>query len=245
MAYVIEECDAGLTKEFRKYFSSRYNRPGLYRSENKHKTPEAVKRVNQRRAEVTLRRLMNTNYQDGDFLIRLDFHKWQPIDSIEMQRMISTAIRRLKRLYEKQGQELKYIYVKEIGPRGSRHIHMMVNRTDTEILRTWWQYGAIHIDPLCSEGQYRKIAAYFIKYAAKTEETEGKLVGKRWYASQNLKKPKIRKRVVKASTFKKKVKELPGWYLDKETLRDGVSELGFEYFEYTLIAIKERGPNDC
>lgn len=244
MAYVIEECEAGLTKEFRKYFSSRYHRPGIYRSENKNKTPEAVKRVNQRRAETNLRRLMNHNFHDGDYLVRLDFHKWQPLDSIEMQRMVSNAMRRLKRSYAAAGLSLKYIYVKEIGPRGSRHVHMMINKADTELLTKAWEYGGIHIDPLNSGGQYRKIAAYFIKYAARTEETEGKLIGKRWYASQNLQKPKVRKRIIKAATFKKKVKEIPGFYLDKETLREGVSDFGFDYFEYTLIALQERGPNE-
>ena len=244
MPYLIEECDAGLTREIRKYFSTRYHRPGIYRSENKNETPEAVKRINQRRAETNLRRLMNHNFRDGDYLVRLDFHKWQPIDSIEMQRMISTALRRLKRMYQKEDKVLKYIYVKEIGPRGGRHIHMIVNKIDTDILLRWWEYGGIHIDPLCSEGQYRKIAAYFIKYAAKTEETEGKLVGKRWYGSQNLIKPKVKKRIIKAAGFKNKVRIPPGFYLEGNSVSEGVSETGFDYFEYTLIALQERGPNE-
>ncbi len=243
MPYLYEECDAGLTKEIRKYFSARYHKPGIFRSENKAKTTEAVKKANQRRAETTLRRLMNNNFRDGDFLIRLDFTKWQPIDSQEMQSMISTALRRLKRMYEKQGKALKYIYVKEIGPRGGRHIHMLVNKIDTDVLNAWWKYGGIHFDVLNSGGQYKKIAAYFIKYAARTEETEGKLIGKRWYGSQNLEKPKIKKKVIKSEIFKHKVKEIPGWYLDKESLQEGVTEEGHEYFEYTLIALQERGPN--
>ncbi len=244
MPYIYEECDAGLTKEIRKYYSARYHKPGVYRSENRSETTEAAKRVNQRRAETILRRLMNTNYRDGDFLVRLDFSKWQPIDSIEMQRMISTALRRLKRLYEKQGQTLKYIYVKEVGPRGGRHIHMMINKIDTDVLLNWWQYGGIHFDVLNSEGQYRKIAAYFIKYAQRTEETEGRLIGKRWYGSQNLDKPKVRKKIIQSYKFKNKVKEIRGFYLDKETLREGVTDEGFDYFEYTLIALQERGPNE-
>ena len=243
MPYVEEICKAGLTIEVSKYFTYRTHGKGVKRSPNQDKTPESMKKVNQRRAGIRLRRLLNTNYQDGDFLIRLDFHKWKPIDSIEMQSMIATAIRRLKRIYQKNGIPLKYVYVKEVGKRGSRHIHMVVNRIDTEVIRKWWEYGGIHIDPLNTQGQYGKIAEYFIKYAATTEETEGKLIGKRWYASQNLKEPEIKKRIIRSGYFKPKPKELKGYNLDKSSVKYCISEdTGYEYFTYTLI--KPRSDDD-
>ena len=244
MPYILETVTAGKTKEIRKYYSTRFHPKNATRGKNIQATPEAVKRVNQRIAETTLRRLINNNYQGGDLLLTLDFHQWQPIDSIEMQSIISGALRKLKRLYARAGQSLKYIYVKEIGPRGARHIHMIVNKIDLEILRLWWTYGGLHVNPLDDSGQYRKIAAYFIKYALTTENTEGKLIGKRWYGSQNLIKPKVKKEVIKANTFKNVVREEKGYYLDKDTLAQGVSELtGFEYFGYTLI-MNPRGPNE-
>lgn len=242
MAYILEVCDAGLTKEVRKYYSSRYHSHEA-RNEHTRPTSEAMKRVNQRQAEIKLRRLMNTNFKDGDFLIRLDFSKWLPIDSIEMQNMMSGAMRKLKRMYQKEQKVLKYIYVKEIGPRGSRHVHLMINKIDTDILLKWWKYGGLHIDPLHSGGQYSKIAAYFIKYAAKTEETEGKLIGKRWYASQSLQKPKIKKKIIKFNRFKNEPRVPKGWFLEKGSVYEGASELtGYEYFGYTLI--KQKGADD-
>lgn len=243
MPYVEEICTAGKVIEVSKYFTFRNHGKGVKRSPNIDKSSEAMKKVNQRRAGMKLRRLMNANFEDGDFLVRLDFHKNPPSDSKAMQDLMATSMRRLKRLYEKEGKTLKYIYVKEIGPRGGRHIHMLIKKIDIEILRLWWKHGGIHVDPLNSEGQYKRIAEYFIKYAGTTEKTEGKLVGKRWYSSQNLTQPIIKKRVIKSNRFRTVVRTPKGYELEKESVRQGISDLtGYEYFFYSLKAC--RGLND-
>ncbi len=237
MPYIEEVCVAGKTIEVNKYYSYRYHCKGEKRGIKTKPTSEAQKRVNLRKAAKELRGLMNANFIDGDLLIRLDFFREHfPDGSKMMQSMMQAFIRKLRAEFKKLGRELKYIYVKEVGPRGGRHVHMIMSKCDTDILRRCWPHGGIHVDPLISNGQYRKIADYFIKYAAKTEETEGKIIGKRWYGSKNLARPLIQKRIVTANTFRKKVKVKPGYYLEKDTVREGVSELtGFEYFSYTLI----------
>lgn len=239
MPYIKEVCVAGDTIEVEKYYSVRWNCKGEKREKRTEQTPEAVKRINQRIAGKNLRRLLNNNFQDGDLLIRLDFHKVHPKDSEEIQKYITKAIRKMKAEFAKTGNEMKYVYVKEVGPKGSRHIHMVVNKCSTDLLVKCWPYGGIHIDPLNTNGQYSKIAEYFIKYASKTEETEGKLIGKRWYASRNLKKPTVKKTVIKANRFRQAIKVPKGFYLEKESFRSGVSELtGFEYLSYTMIKAK-------
>lgn len=241
MPYIKEICVAGKTIEVSKYYSVRWHCKGEKREKKDNPSSEAQKRLNQRRATKTLRRLMNANFVDGDLLIRLDFSK-RPTGSEEMQSLMAKAIRKLRGLYKKQGQELKYIYVKEVGKRGGRHIHMVINKCDTDLLRKCWEHGGIHIDPLYTNGQYAKIAEYFVKYAAKTEETEGQLIGKRWYASRNLVKPRITKKVISANKFKRETKDKKGYLVDKESIRSGVSELtGYEYFTYTLIKTDKEG----
>lgn len=241
MPYIKEVCVAGNTIEVNKYYSVRWHVKGEKREKHSKATSEAQKKVNQRKAATNLRRLMNANFKDGDLLVRLDFHD-RPTGSDEMQTIMQKAIRRLRIEYSKQGKELKYIYVKEVGPKGGRHIHMVINKCDSDTLRKCWPYGGIHIDPLISHGQYGKIAEYFIKYASRTEDTEGILIGKRWYASRNLTKPKITKKVISANKFRKDVKSKKGYTLDKDSMRSGFSELtGYEYFTYTLIKTDKEG----
>ena len=237
MPYIEETCEAGETIEVNKYFTYRIHTKGEKRAKREKPTVDAQKRVNQRKAEKDLRRLMNTNFRDGDLLIRLDFANAREItSSAQMQDKISKALRKMKRKAAADGIELKYIYVKEMGKRGGRHIHLMITRVSTELIRECWPHGGIHIDPLYSGGQYRKIAAYFVKYAAKTEETEGKLIGKRWYGSRNLERPKVTKKIIKSGHFREIVRKVQGYVLEKDTLQSGISDFtGFKYFSYTLI----------
>ncbi len=237
MPYMEYICVAGKVTEVIKCFTYRTHTKGEKRAVKKEQTSEAQKRVNLRLAERKLRWLMNTNFVDGDYLLRLDFCKVNfPAGSLQMQDLMTKFLTKMRAGYKKAEDELKYIYVKEIGPRGGRHVHMVINKCDTDLIRKCWTYGGIHIDPLNSNGQYRKIAAYFIKYAAKTEKTEGQLIGKRWYPSRNLKQPKVYKRVLRAGHFRAQVKEKAGYYLDKDTVQHGISDFtGFEYFSYALI----------
>lgn len=234
MPYIEEVCRAGRVIEVDKHYSRRWHTPGEKRKDKSNPTTESQKARNQRKAEKTLRRLMNANFQDGDYLVRLDFSQ-DPGGSEDMQPKIQKAVRDLRRYMKEKGKDLRYIYVKEVGPRGGRHIHMMISKCDPDLIMKAWPHGGVHIDPLRSDGQYRKIASYFIKYAARSEETEGQLIGKRWYGSRNLVKPVVRKRIIKAKRFKTNIKDIPGYTLDKDTEVHGVNEEGYEYFSYQLV----------
>ena len=173
MPYMKEVCVAGDIIEICKYYSYRAHVKGEKRSKKEELTSEAQKRVNLRMAERDLRRLMNANFKNGDILVRLDFYK-RPVGSEEMQELIAKAVRKMRAEYKRAEKVLKYIYVKEVGPRGSRHIHMLLAREGLDvlaILEKCWPHGGIHVDPWRTGPNFAKLAAYFIKYAAKTEET--------------------------------------------------------------------------
>ena len=242
MPYILEICIAGKTKEVSKYHSSRWKIKGEKRNKKKKKTTNTQEKINLRLAAKNLRRKMNHNFEDGDYLVTFDFRKEErPESSKEMTRCMSNFLKRLRNQYKKQGLELKYIYVKELGPRGAAHIHMIMNRaTDgIEILRQCWPHGGIHVDPLNSDGQYEKIAEYFVKYADKTIKTEGKQIGKKYYPSQNLKEPVVTKKIIwKSNTFRTTAKTEEGYYLEKESIVEGINKWGYEYFSYTLHQIE-------
>ena len=238
MSYIEKTVIAGVTIEKKKYYSYKFHNTGA-RGEKKNETPEAQKKLNQKRAGDRLRWLLNTNFQDGDLLATFSFHIHPPNDSKEMQAFMSKAIRKMRRL----NPDLKYVYVKEIGPKGSRHVHAVIKGLELSQIKSCWEYGSVQGEILYSGGQYRKIAEYFIKYAAKTEQTEGALIGKRWYSSQNLAKPKIKKKIISAREFRKEAHVPRGYSLEKDSEYYGISEYtGYEFYTYTLV--KNRGPND-
>lgn len=244
MPYIEEICVAGKTIEVIKRYSVRWHKKGEKRSTKENPTIESQEKINQRKAVTVLRRLLNHNFQDGDLLVRLDFRKEErPAGSKEMHVFVKKAIRKMAKTFKKEGKILKYVFVKEVGPKGGRHIHMVMSKCDTDLLREVWPHGGIHVDPLNSNGQYAKIAEYFVKYSLRTEATEGEHLGKRWYASRSCVKPIPDRRVLKPNEFRKEIKKAHQKliregraYLEKETLRSGISEeTGFEYFSYTLI----------
>jgi hypothetical protein len=246
MPYYLEVCRAGKTIEFCKYHSYKYPCKGEKRGKRVKTTCETQEKINLRRAEKNLRRLMNHNFCDDDFLITLDyFKKERPEDSKGMQADISNFLRKLRRIYKKENEVLKYIYTKEIGPRGAAHVHMMISRCGDKnlaaILKDCWSKGGVHVDALWSDGQYAQIAAYFVKYANKTIETEGELVGKKYYPSRNLKRPKVTKKIIQGvNTYYEKVKEKAGYYLEKDSVVSGQTVGGYGYFSYTLHEIKKK-----
>lgn len=241
MPYIRETCVAGDVIEISKFYSYRVHTKGEKRSPKKIPSSLAQKRANDRKAERDLRRLMNANFKRGDYLLRLDFYEHKPKDSKEMQEMTAKAVRKIRAEFMKRGMTCKYIFVKEVGQRGGRHVHMMLNKCDPEILMKCWTYGQVHFDILTSRS-YEKIAAYFIKYENTTFETEGVRVGKRWYGSRTLKKPKVKKEYISANKFRAEPAFRKGYNLQKDSERHGFSEItGYEYAFYSLIREEHEG----
>lgn len=254
MPYVERITKAGKTIEIERYFTSRYKKKGIERGDKVKPTKEEQKKVNTRQAERKLRILMNANFGDGDYHLVLDYirKKGQPDRTKEqMRRDIDIFLREARKEYKKAGLELKYIHVMEIGDKGARHHHLVINRIDTKILQRCWYkahegHTRIKVFPLDDTGQYAELAAYFIKYTDKHRISgDGALQGKRWNPSKNLYRPEPEYRVVTdREWFKAEAREIKGYYVDKNSISKGVHSpeyYGYGYFRYTLIKIEERG----
>ena len=196
----------------------------VYQFEHR-KTKEEQEKVNTRQAERKLRILINANYGYGDYHLVLDYirRKGEPDRTPEQMRQdIDVFLRECRKEYRKAGLEFKYIHVMEIGKKGARHHHLVVNKIDTEILQRCWYkayegHNRVKVFPLDDSGNYAELASYLIKYTGTHKKgTDGALQGKRWNCSKNLVRPEPEYHIISdREYFKKEPKAIKGYYVDK------------------------------
>ena len=243
MAVVERKTKAGKTLTVQQYV-----RPGKHKGKRARKgegTIPAQKEGNIRRAVMKLTWLMNENFSDGDLLVTLDYQKKnRPADSVQMNRDFTNFYDRLKRALRRAGEPPpKYIRVLEVGSKGARHHHMLLPKIDLEILRKCWTVGGVHVDPLYTDGNYRAIAEYFVKYTRRTMETEKREMKKLWYPSKGLKHVEPGKaREIKSRKIGE-IKVPKGYYLDQDSVRTGISAYdGSETLTYIVVRLPDWPP---
>lgn len=250
MPYVERITRAGKTIEVDRYYTSRYRKKGIKRGDKVKVTPEAQKKVNTRKAERTLRLLLAENFQDGDLHIDFSYirKRGEPYRTKEeMRKDADVFLRELRKVYKQQGQELKYVHVMEVGSKGSRHHHLVINYIDTRLIQAAWKkaYPAnskIHFHPLDTNGDYSRLAAYLIKYTDKTVGTEEGLQGKRWNCSKNLRRLEPEYRIIRdRNQYYTEPKALKGYYVDQDSVKVGVHSeefYGYGYLSYRMVRLE-------
>lgn len=253
MPYVERITRAGKTIEIERYFTSRYKKQGIKRGDKVKATPEQQIKVNERQAERKLRILINANYGYGDYHLVLDYirRKGEPPRTKEQMRQdMDIFLRECRKEYKKAGLELKYVHVMEIGEKGARHHHLVINQIDTKILQQCWYkayegHNRVKVFPLDDSGNYAQLASYLIKYTGKHLKDEDGLQGKRWNCSKNLCRPEPEYRVITdREQFKAEARPIKGYYVDKNSVSKGVHSpeyYGYGYFRYTLVQLDREG----
>lgn len=239
MPYIKATCKAGKTKEYEKYYTKRYHRRREKREARHNKTTEQQQKINDRMTERKLTRLMNANFDETSLYVTWSYTKENRPNTEQLLKHVKKLLADLRKLYKAEGKVLKYIETAEVGTRGAAHIHMVINDIDPRKLKKLWEYGFIDIKPLDSSGQYRKLAGYFIKYYQKTRGTSEQIQKKAYNCSRNLIRPETERKPMKGERFTKEIKVPNGWYLDKDSVEEGTTEDGYEYFRYTLIKCPE------
>lgn len=248
MPYVESITKAGRTIEIERYYTSRYGHRGQSRGEKVRPTPEEALRINNRIAEKKLRRLINENYGAGDYHVVLSYAKarGEPHRSKdEMKDDIAKFLRALRKEYRATGKELKYIHVPEVGKKGARHHHLVINKSDPDIVQKCWPHGRIHVNPLDDSGNYKDLAAYLIKYSSRKHTEEEKLSGKRWNASKNLIHPQPKIKIISQRSWYRTEATIPNkyrgkYFIDKDSISIGIHNpeySGYGYFRFTLIQL--------
>ena len=240
MPYMKMTCRAGKTKEIAKYYTYWLQPEGGKRSPRVNPTTEQQQKINDRHLVKRLTRLLNANFDENCWYITFDYKKEQRPESVEvLHKQEQKLLRDLRKIYKKENAVFKYVWTAEVGKRGGAHIHMVVSSVDIRLLKNIWPYGWTTIKPMDSSGQYRRLAEYFIKYFQKTRDTDEQIQKKSYNPSKNLIRPVPKKKPMRGKKFSYEIKVPRGWYLDKDSVRQGITADGYEFMYYTLI--KEGG----
>lgn len=161
------------------------------RAGKKKLSSEAQQRMNFKYAWQKLRLLLAANFVRRDLWITLTCDdEYLPKNRNEAQRLIKSFFRRLRRVRERRGCSLRYVYTIEHKHGDGRwHFHVVMNATGNdykEIVSLWGAAQNIEIQNLRidKEKNFRTLAMYMCK-----EQRDS--VGQRlWSGSKNLIRPK-------------------------------------------------------
>lgn len=240
MAYIRKTYRFANAIEVEEYHSARYGAPGQGRQPKQKLTPEQVQKKNQRNREDTCRRKLRSHFGEHDMYVTLTYKKEErPPDMEGAKQDFSRLIRKLRKEYRDLGHDLKWIRNIEVGTRGAWHIHMVISRIrDADIiLQRLWTKGAIHIQLLNTDGEFRKLA----RYLTKTPDTDPRLKEANYSTSRNMPIPDPEKKVMAGKTWRQKPRIPEGWYLDKESFWEGINPVtGFPSRRYSLLRYHRR-----
>ena len=246
--------DGSVEHEF--IYNGNYGAKGEKRAPKKERTIEEMRAVNQANKEKRVRRLIKSNFTEGDYFTTLTFNDdyiGSPLSDV--CKLLSSFLTRMRRAYDKAGASLKYIYRVELGARKKRpHVHIILNRIDNldKLIREKWTYGHIQFEPLRDEPETPARLAEYITKPTKEQQIEAnslcdgdisKLI--RYSCSRNLDRPKPVTKTVKNKTmksiFNKDLKPTPGYYINKDpaSLKRGVNPYtGHSYLAYEEIRLQ-------
>lgn len=206
---------------------------------------EEIERVNIKNVIAKLTLLMNANFGKGDLhLVLTYFREARPGPDTAKERL-KEFLGKMRKEYKKLGAILKFIHVTEYKSKAIHH-HILINNIDNanvlKIIRTLWKWGNPKTTPLDGTGQYKKLAEYFIKETQNTFREPGGQ-RQRYTPSRNLIRPEAKWKIEKGEKWTKNPKVPRGYYLDAETLYNGVNPFtGREYQKYMLISLEADPP---
>lgn len=242
MGYIRERYDLFNSIEVREHMDCRHHEEGD-RCEKRKRTPEEMRRANQRRKEEKARRLIWANFEPGDYVRTLTFKKdRRPKDMKEAQAIKAKFLRQLSREYGKRYYKLMWVANIEATPGGAWHIHLICNRIEGggDIIKDLWrQYGGVY-DQELADLDGKDIGAYMTKSPESTESGEHKVTESRYSHSRNLTTPEPKRTEISGWKMSDSPRIPKGFYLDKSTYVEGVNTAGYRFRTYIMRRIQPR-----
>lgn len=252
MAYIRDVWRFSDSIEYEYKFVGRYGAKGEKRTEKVKPTPEQMERQNQLQREKKVRRLIKANFEQGDYWVTLKYPKGARPSLDGVKDDVKDFISRLRYLFKKSGETLKFIYRIEIGSRGGVHVHMIVNRCQGAdlMIQQAWSVGNVNFQHLREAGGYADLAAYLVKppsdeaqrhLDALPPEDRKKAIA--YSTSRNLIRPEPERREYTHSTMRRIIEEGPepteGYYIDMDSIMSGVNAYtGMSYLHYTELKLE-------
>ena len=208
---------------------------GRLRAEKKNITPERMQKLNTERSDRHFVMLVDGNFTSEDIHLTLTY-KGETPDHKRARMDVRNFLDRVKRRREKLGlPELMYAGAIEGGADGTReriHVHIVMNGgIDRETLEQLWAKGYANADRLRpDENGLEAVARYIVKQSRNGKEK----YKKRWFASRNLKQPKVRTSDTKVSNGK--VRKVAG-----DMLNEARPILERAYPGYTFVKCSVHG----
>ena len=242
MAYKRRKVWAGRGLYVAEYYTARQHPKGESRQKRQRPSTESVKASNERKARNRLKWKLNENFDVGDYFVTLTYGNGRNKDVTweEMQRDLNVFLRRVKYGYQKHGIELRYMATPEVGERGAKHFHLVMNAAAQGIIRKAWVHGFSSIKlvgpPADGRNTYDSIAEYMAKMSEKTRRVLGNDKIKRYTCSRNLKEPKEETADMLRDRFNRERPFCPkGYDIVESTMREYVNEYGYTVREYLCM----------
>lgn len=241
MPYIKETIIAGDVIEVRKYFSGRIGKR-IHRSSRIGITSDAQRAVNDRMAERKLRGLINANFSAGDWHLQFTYAGEAPSKE-QAREDLRKALREMRKIYRKNGKELKYITVTEYESKRIHH-HLLLPKLNIGEIQKAWNHGMVRATALYANDDYHALAAYLIKETRRTYNAENALYRKRYNASRNLTKPTVIKETVKADTWREKPTAKKGYTIVTDSVEVYTDIFGRPAQSYRMIRLRGGGKDE-
>ena len=152
-------------------------------------TSEVQEKLNAKNSANYLSRLINLNFTKKDYELHLVYDdEFLPNSYERAEKDVINFLRRAKRLYQKVGADLKYIYGTEVGEKSGRlHHHITISGgVSRDMLEGLWKYGFANTKAL----NFKKTGAAGLAHYV----TKQKISKRRFSCSKNLLRPEPKER---------------------------------------------------
>ena len=237
MPYLKKICKLPHRIEVEEVHSSRYGCKGIKPMPRQKKTPEEVKKTNERNRIKRLYRKIAMNFDYGDFHMQLTYRENERPMPEEAREVLREFFRQLRKVYKSRGQELKYIITTEYEDKAIHH-HLIVNEIGmtAKLIQKTWGRGIAFMNTIYENGDVKDLAYYLIKESQnsfKDLDTPSKLS---YSCSRNLIMPIEKVKIVSANTWAKEPVPPQGYWIPKDSVITGISKVtGYPYRYYTCI----------